>query len=558
MKDEYGFSRIYNINELSDRKKLDHYSNLIKWIAKLTNCKRYLEIGVNTGENIYDIRYNVDICEGVDVNDNILDKDNIIFNHMSSDEFFQKNTNIYDIIFIDGDHSFDQVKIDFENSLKVLNKYGIIILHDTDPMEQFLTNSIYCKDAYKIVDYIYEHHSELNIITFPIHETGLSFVMRKEDRRMHNFVENFSKEETKEENKVIDAFIFYNELEMLMFRLKELNDYVDYFVLVESRQTHSGKDKELYFENNKDLFKEYLHKIIHIVDDYLPDTESISGFKYTDEASKNLMYNFKNTPARIREEYQRNSITKGLDLLNLKDDDIVIISDIDEIINPNIILKYKNQNFDMLALEQDLYFYNLNYKYPKIWTFPKVVKYKMLKELTPEDIRLSTKGEKVSNGGWHFSYFFGAQNIADKIKNFSHQEFNNDLYTNERYIEYCIKNGKDIFGDIKLKYIDIGDNDSLPKNYKILLDWQKIEFDISYDRIYNKLNISTTKKLEAIVSILDNNKNLIYSTMSYFDNNSIWYIATANLYDINNIIIKIRDLNQNLIYEKYMRLQNQN
>ena len=63
--------------------------------------------------------------------------------------------------------------------------------------------------------------------------------------------------------KIIDSFIFYNELDMLKYRLSLLNDYVDYFVLVESNYTHSGKLKELFYEKNKELFAEFNHKIVH-------------------------------------------------------------------------------------------------------------------------------------------------------------------------------------------------------------------------------------------------------------------------------------------------------
>ena len=188
LENKFAYSRVYDIQSTLQYKKTEHYSNLIKWLVKLTNCQKYLEIGVSTGDNIYEIRYEVDFCECVDTVDNLSNKDKIKFNLESSDNFFVKNSNIYDIIFIDGDHSFEQVKVDFENALKVLNKYGIIILHDTDPIEEFLLQASYCNDSYKIVDYIYENHSELNIITLPIHETGLSLVMRKSDRRIYNFL----------------------------------------------------------------------------------------------------------------------------------------------------------------------------------------------------------------------------------------------------------------------------------------------------------------------------------------------------------------------------------
>jgi hypothetical protein len=338
-----------------------------------------------------------------------------------------------DFLFIDGAHDYESVKKDLNDWYPKVKKNGIIAGHD------YFFNGV--KNA------VNEFFGIENVVS-----EGTSWVV---DKKMLKPI-------------IVDSFIFYNELELLMLRLKELNDYVDYFVLVESKETHSGKRKELFFENNKHLFNEYLHKIIHVVDDHLQYDESISGFKDVDELSKKIMAEFKKTPARIREECQRNSILKGLKRLNLKSDDIVIISDADEIIKPDVIINYRYKSFEMLALEQDFYFYNLNYKYPKIWTFPKVVRYKLLKDLTPEDIRLSINGIRVSNGGWHFSYFFGAENIADKIENFSHQEFNNEFYTNEKYIENCIKEGRYIFGDVKLEYIKIENNNNLPKNYNIL------------------------------------------------------------------------------------------
>ena len=75
--------------------------------------------------------------------------------------------------------------------------------------------------------------------------------------------------------KIIDCFTFYNELDMLELRLNELNEVVDYFVLVECVKTHANNDKELYFENNKDRFSKFLDKIIHIiVKDNIPQTSN--------------------------------------------------------------------------------------------------------------------------------------------------------------------------------------------------------------------------------------------------------------------------------------------
>ena len=57
--------------------------------------------------------------------------------------------------------------------------------------------------------------------------------------------------------KLIDSFIFYNELSTLNMRLHELDDYVDYFVIVEADITHAGNPKPLYYGDNKAFFKHF-------------------------------------------------------------------------------------------------------------------------------------------------------------------------------------------------------------------------------------------------------------------------------------------------------------
>ena len=102
------------------------------------------------------------------------------------DTFFEQYPDIkIDIAFIDADHCFDSAKRDFMNVLERLNKHGIIICHDTDPISQFYTDPGYCGDSYKLVDYIYSNHPELNILTLPVTETGISIIMRKDDRRIN-------------------------------------------------------------------------------------------------------------------------------------------------------------------------------------------------------------------------------------------------------------------------------------------------------------------------------------------------------------------------------------
>ena len=71
-----------------------------------------------------------------------------------------------------------------------------------------------------------------------------------------------------EKRKIIDCFIFYNELELLEYRLNTLYNEVDYFVIIESRMTHMGYKKELNFDTIR--FKKYLPKIVYLVIHKLP------------------------------------------------------------------------------------------------------------------------------------------------------------------------------------------------------------------------------------------------------------------------------------------------
>ena len=116
--------------------------------------------------------------------------------------------------------------------------------------------------------------------------------------------------------KFIDSFIFYNELSTLNMRLHELDDYVDYFVIVEADITHAGSPKLLYYGDNKAFFKEFEDKIIHFVVDDMPEPNDSWG----------------------REFHQRNSLIRAVALVpDIKSEDIVLVSDADEIPNPTYL-----------------------------------------------------------------------------------------------------------------------------------------------------------------------------------------------------------------------------
>ena len=129
--------------------------------------------------------------------------------------------------------------------------------------------------------------------------------------------------------KIVDCFIFYNELDMLAYRLNVLSHIVDRFVLVESRHTHTGKEKECTYDLNKNtpLLAQFREKIVHIIVDDFP-------FKYP-----NIDYTKDEQWAN--EQFQRNCIERGLSQLQLAKDDVFTITDLDEIPDPNTLAKVK-------------------------------------------------------------------------------------------------------------------------------------------------------------------------------------------------------------------------
>lgn len=249
---------------------------------------------------------------------------------------------------------------------------------------------------------------------------------------------------------LVDSFIFYNELDMLLFRLTELYESVDYFIIVEATHTFAGNKKELYFENNKKKYTKFLDKIVHIIVDDMPN----------------------NGNAWDNEFHQRRCIDRGIDKLKLNDDDMIMISDCDEIPDKKILMNINPIN-DCISFNMDLYYYNLQCKAAFKWMLPKLIKYQKYKSIKdPNKIRKFICEESI-DGGWHFSYFGDISFIKNKIKNFSHQEYNKDSYLDDDKIKKQIETCDDLFfRNNFLKNINIKDNNYLPVNYKMLMNYK--------------------------------------------------------------------------------------
>jgi|688.fasta_scaffold167406_2 beta-1,4-mannosyl-glycoprotein beta-1,4-N-acetylglucosaminyltransferase len=334
--------------------------------------------------------------------------------------------------------------------------------------------------------------------------------------------------------KIIDCFLFYTELDMLEYRLSVLNDYVDYFVLVEAVHTFSGKQKQLFFNENKQNFGKYKDKIIHLMVYDMP-------FQYPN-------INYELNQQWLNEAYQRNCLKYGIDALQLKDNDVIIISDVDEIPDPQILLKIKMNDLliNFNSLEQDMYYYNLNSKHNDKWYFPKILNYKKYNEmgLTIHDIRMNFKNNlcvPLKNGGWHLSYFGTKEYIQSKIMNFSHQEFNTNEFTDTKKIEERMNKGIDLFNRrIEINNVLIEENTYLPPNYYLLtqektliqlIDNTRTDKNTthSYLELYEKLFSSKKKTAKNILEIGICHGGSIKLWSDYFVNANVHGLDIINI-----------------------------
>lgn len=262
--------------------------------------------------------------------------------------------------------------------------------------------------------------------------------------------------------KKYDTFIFFNELDLLDIRLNILNDYVDYFVLVEGTKTFTGIDKPLYYSDSKNRFEQFNHKIVHIIVDDMPDSFeelSLKNGDALDAAIRHDCLTTTNVPKGqvhwLREFYQKEHIKKGI--VGANDEDFIFISDLDEIWDPDLI--YDFNSCDNLRLNQRVFSFFLNLESSERWYGTVGTKYKNIKNYSINHIRTPNRNQYIliENAGWHFTFQGGERMIKEKIESYGHQEYNTiDI---KESISTNMIDGIDVFRrNFKLKV----NNDFLP------------------------------------------------------------------------------------------------
>jgi beta-1,4-mannosyl-glycoprotein beta-1,4-N-acetylglucosaminyltransferase len=263
--------------------------------------------------------------------------------------------------------------------------------------------------------------------------------------------------------KIFDCFMFYDEELLLDIRLNILDQYVDFFVIVESEYFHNGKKRKLRFDINK--FKKFENKIIYIIHKNEPDgIINLNDKDNEDDKSYKLILN-----AHLRENDQRNHISQGL--AKADNDDLILISDVDEIPNFNSIDLSKIAN-QIIIFEQDIFYYKFNRYLPNFkWFGTKACKKKKL--ISPQWLR-NIKNKKlyfwrvdtffsknryinklfIQNGGWHFSNIKNANDLELKLKSYLHHRDYEVEELGYNKINELINSNEtiyDMFGDKKAK-----------------------------------------------------------------------------------------------------------
>ena len=288
--------------------------------------------------------------------------------------------------------------------------------------------------------------------------------------------------------KIYDCFLYFQEFEILEIRIKYLYDFVDYFIIIEFNQSFSGETKEFNLEKKIKRLERFQDKIFYFkIDEHHKSFDDLISFldKKDDKISKIIKKNMLshthydlNEVNWVIETYQRESIYYALNNFEIYDEDLIIISDIDEIPNYQILNDLKEKApYDIISFKQNVFSYFVNLLSANDWYGSIIAKWKKLDFRSLNLLRLDVKNKfnivksiTYQNGGYHFTSIGSIEDIENKIKNWSHQEFNNILVLSS--LKKNIFSGRDIFGRSfgqKYRLININNEDFFDKRISKLI-----------------------------------------------------------------------------------------
>lgn len=230
---------------------------------------------------------------------------------------------------------------------------------------------------------------------------------------------------------VISVLTYNGESDILRLHLSILGGYVDRFIICEAKTTFTRHPKPLYFFRDQRYFKPWWSQIEYYVidDDYSEEELATARSSPNTVGAAHWTWEF----------LQKERMMKAIEQQKPKDDDVLLIGDVDEIVDINSL----GQNTPYKARLR-VYSYYLNNESSEPFWGTLVAKYGDIKDKCLNEMR-SDKNLRTTDGfqGWHFTSMGGLKEVQRKL---------NDSYTPDSYnmniipghVEMCVSERKDL------------------------------------------------------------------------------------------------------------------
>jgi hypothetical protein len=228
--------------------------------------------------------------------------------------------------------------------------------------------------------------------------------------------------------RIFDCFTFHNEWDLLRLRLAMLREAVDHVVIAEATTTFAGRPRTPVL--TPDRVKE-LGPNVHVV---LVDDMPIGPDPWP------------------REWHQRRSLARGLADLGASPTDIALVTDVDEIPNPDLVARLPGM-LEGSAVELTMRYlqYRVNLEIGRPWPLARAAVIGAFTD--PQELRERTGLPRIADGGWHLTYLGDEHRALSKLRDFSHQELRG-IYDSEVHLRRCLRYHVDLIGRFPMRVLD--------------------------------------------------------------------------------------------------------
>ncbi|PGH10569.1 hypothetical protein AJ79_05391 [Helicocarpus griseus UAMH5409] len=276
--------------------------------------------------------------------------------------------------------------------------------------------------------------------------------------------------------KIYDIFLLSTELDWLEIRLNELNDHVDYFIIVEAATTFTNRPKPTLLTDpvHWNKFARFHHKIIH----HLVDNEGEVSYSALDHEGWQRNAGFTQVFPTLGQPGAHHATSAAAQPAAAPQlGDVLLVADIDEIPRPATLTLLRTCDFPRrVNLRSKFYYYSFQWLHQgPDWAHPQATYYEGLeKTIKPDDLRMGVGGGSIMrnwfgkradlfNAAWHCSSCFGTvAEMQTKIRSFSHTKFNRPEFTDKARIVERVRKGVDLFDRAGEVYERVSVNEDVP------------------------------------------------------------------------------------------------